>query len=148
MELSGRFSQLLVNLQSDRTVLTRESYICSYTPVGRSFYSANLGRRPLGEGLEAWRGFYQSIRPTQMGLSLNIGMLDEFAQPVSRLPSFASTSQTSYTRELCICDADMSATAFLEPQPVIDFVEKLLGKQLIRPLTDVDRVKVAACLLD
>lgn len=45
-----------------------------YCPVGRSFYSPDLGRRqPLGEGLESWRGFYQSIRPTQMGLSLNIG---------------------------------------------------------------------------
>ncbi|KAH6815855.1 Stabilizer of iron transporter SufD / Polynucleotidyl transferase [Perilla frutescens var. frutescens] len=46
-----------------------------YCPVGRSFYSPDLGRRqPLGEGLESWRGFYQSIRPTQMGLSLNIDM--------------------------------------------------------------------------
>lgn len=46
----------------------------SYCPVGRSFYSPKLGKRqPLGEGLESWRGFYQSIRPTQMGLSLNIG---------------------------------------------------------------------------
>lgn len=42
--------------------------------MGRSFYDPGLGRRqPLGEGLESWRGFYQSIRPTQMGLSLNIG---------------------------------------------------------------------------
>lgn len=42
--------------------------------MGRSFYSPNLGtRQPLGDGLESWRGFYQSIRPTQMGLSLNIG---------------------------------------------------------------------------
>lgn len=47
---------------------------CRYCPVGRSFYDPGLGRRqPLGEGLESWRGFYQSIRPTQMGLSLNIG---------------------------------------------------------------------------
>ncbi|KAB2633787.1 protein argonaute 1-like [Pyrus ussuriensis x Pyrus communis] len=37
----------------------------------------------------SWRGFYQSIRPTQMGLSLNI---------------------------------DMSSTAFIEPLPVIEFV--------------------------
>ncbi|XP_042965249.1 protein argonaute 1-like isoform X2 [Carya illinoinensis] len=45
----------------------------SYCPVGRSFYSPDLGRRQsLGGGLESWRGFYQSIRPTQMGLSLNI----------------------------------------------------------------------------
>ncbi|KAL6882616.1 hypothetical protein ACP4OV_011306 [Aristida adscensionis] len=44
-------------------------------PTARSFYSPNLGRRQqLGEGLESWRGFYQSIRPTQMGLSLNIDM--------------------------------------------------------------------------
>ncbi|VAI68922.1 unnamed protein product [Triticum turgidum subsp. durum] len=45
------------------------------SPVSRSFYSPNLGRRQrLGDGLESWRGFYQSIRPTQMGLSLNIDM--------------------------------------------------------------------------
>lgn len=51
--------------------------------MGRSFYSPDLGRRQtLGEGLESWRGFYQSIRPTQMGLSLNIGM-------ISTLYSFA-----------------------------------------------------------
>lgn len=48
--------------------------------MGRSFYSPDLGRRqPLGEGLESWRGFYQSIRPTQMGLSLNIGAYFHFA---------------------------------------------------------------------
>uniref|UniRef100_A0A1J3CP72 Protein argonaute 1 n=1 Tax=Noccaea caerulescens TaxID=107243 RepID=A0A1J3CP72_NOCCA len=46
-----------------------------YTPVGRSFYSPDIGRKQsLGDGLESWRGFYQSIRPTQMGLSLNIDM--------------------------------------------------------------------------
>jgi hypothetical protein len=45
-----------------------------YAPFGRSFFSPDLGRRrSLGEGIECWRGFYQSIRPTQMGLSLNIG---------------------------------------------------------------------------
>lgn len=50
--------------------------------MGRSFYSPDLGRRqPLGEGLESWRGFYQSIRPTQMGLSLNIGKYS--SRPVS-----------------------------------------------------------------
>ncbi|PWA85574.1 argonaute family protein [Artemisia annua] len=29
---------------------------------------------PLGDGIEYWKGFYQSLRPTQMGLSLNIDM--------------------------------------------------------------------------
>ncbi|GFP86048.1 protein argonaute 10 [Phtheirospermum japonicum] len=46
-----------------------------FCPVGRSFFSPDI-RKPqrLGDGLEAWCGFYQSIRPTQMGLSLNIDM--------------------------------------------------------------------------
>ncbi|KAL5538148.1 hypothetical protein UlMin_045912 [Ulmus minor] len=44
-----------------------------YTIVGRSFFSTNLGRKgELGDGMEYWKGFYQSLRPTQMGLSLNI----------------------------------------------------------------------------
>ncbi|XP_020084253.1 protein argonaute 1B-like isoform X3 [Ananas comosus] len=56
-------------------IVLRELPTARYSPVGRSFYSPNLGRRQqLGEGLESWRGFYQSIRPTQMGLSLNIDM--------------------------------------------------------------------------
>ncbi|XP_028793138.1 protein argonaute 1-like isoform X1 [Neltuma alba] len=56
-------------------IVLRELPTTRYCPVARSFYSPNLGRRqPLGEGLESWRGFYQSIRPTQMGLSLNIDM--------------------------------------------------------------------------
>ncbi|XP_008812792.1 protein argonaute 1B-like [Phoenix dactylifera] len=56
-------------------IVLRELPTARYSPIGRSFYSPDLGRRqPLGEGLESWRGFYQSIRPTQMGLSLNIDM--------------------------------------------------------------------------
>lgn len=45
-----------------------------YVSIGRSFYSPDI-RKPqrLGDGLQSWCGFYQSIRPTQMGLSLNIG---------------------------------------------------------------------------
>ncbi|PIA35484.1 hypothetical protein AQUCO_03500088v1 [Aquilegia coerulea] len=54
-------------------IVLRELSSKNYTPVGRSFYSRSLmGRQRLGEGVESWRGFYQSIRPTQMGLSLNI----------------------------------------------------------------------------
>ncbi|GMH17535.1 hypothetical protein Nepgr_019376 [Nepenthes gracilis] len=56
-------------------IVLRELPTTRYLPVGRSFYSPDLGRRqPLVEGLESWRGFYQSVRPTQMGLSLNIDM--------------------------------------------------------------------------
>ncbi|XP_048424946.1 protein argonaute 5 [Pyrus x bretschneideri] len=45
----------------------------NYTVVGRSFFAIDLGKKgDLGDGLEYWRGFYQSLRPTQFGLSLNI----------------------------------------------------------------------------
>ncbi|KAJ7549424.1 hypothetical protein O6H91_07G053000 [Diphasiastrum complanatum] len=95
-------------------IVLRELPTQRYLPVGRSFYSPNLGRRhPLGDGLESWRGFYQSIRPTQMGLSLNI---------------------------------DMSSTAFIEPLLVTEFVFKLLSKDLSRPLSDSDRIKIKKAL--
>ncbi|CAI9778877.1 unnamed protein product [Fraxinus pennsylvanica] len=56
-------------------IVLRELSMKRYCPVGRSFFSSDIRRpRPLGNGLEAWFGFYQSIRPTQMGLSLNIDM--------------------------------------------------------------------------
>ncbi|CAN4092874.1 unnamed protein product [Withania somnifera] len=56
-------------------VVLRELSIKRYRPVGRSFFSPDIRKpQPLGDGLEAWCGFYQSIRPTQMGLSLNIDM--------------------------------------------------------------------------
>ncbi|GMG98489.1 hypothetical protein Nepgr_000329 [Nepenthes gracilis] len=43
-----------------------------YIGIGRSFFSSSLGIGELGDGFEYWRGYYQSLRPTQMGLSLNI----------------------------------------------------------------------------
>ncbi|KAL3752385.1 hypothetical protein ACJRO7_013094 [Eucalyptus globulus] len=54
-------------------VVLRASPSEKYAVVGRSFFSPDLGLKgDLGEGLEYWRGYYQSIRPTQFGLSLNI----------------------------------------------------------------------------
>uniref|UniRef100_A0A2N9G2L5 Piwi domain-containing protein n=1 Tax=Fagus sylvatica TaxID=28930 RepID=A0A2N9G2L5_FAGSY len=44
-----------------------------YTVVGRSFYALCLGPKgELGDGIDYWRGYYHSLRPTQMGLSLNM----------------------------------------------------------------------------
>ncbi|TVU08056.1 hypothetical protein EJB05_41441 [Eragrostis curvula] len=56
-------------------IVLRELGNQRYVAIGRSFYSPDI-RRPqrLGDGLQSWCGFYQSIRPTQMGLSLNIDM--------------------------------------------------------------------------
>uniref|UniRef100_A0A5B6ZZU0 Uncharacterized protein n=1 Tax=Davidia involucrata TaxID=16924 RepID=A0A5B6ZZU0_DAVIN len=56
-------------------VVLRELAGQRYMSVGRFFYSHNIKQpQTLGNGVQAWRGFYQSIRPTQMGLSLNIDM--------------------------------------------------------------------------
>ncbi|XP_017983597.1 PREDICTED: protein argonaute 5 [Theobroma cacao] len=47
----------------------------NYTVVGRSFFHPHLGGKGgLGNGIEYWMGYYQSLRPTQMGLSLNIDL--------------------------------------------------------------------------
>ncbi|WOL14109.1 protein argonaute PNH1-like isoform X2 [Canna indica] len=56
-------------------IVLRELANQRYISVGRCFYSPDI-RKPqrLGDGLQSWCGFYQSIRPTQMGLSLNIDM--------------------------------------------------------------------------
>ncbi|XP_078445686.1 stabilizer of iron transporter SufD / Polynucleotidyl transferase [Wolffia australiana] len=73
--LSGRQADAPQEALQVLDIVLRELPTKRYSPVGRSFYSPHLGRRQtLGEGLESWRGFYQSIRPTQMGLSLNIDM--------------------------------------------------------------------------
>ncbi|XP_039797428.1 protein argonaute MEL1-like [Panicum virgatum] len=54
-------------------VVMRESPSLNYVTVSRSFFSKQFGAaRDIGDGLECWRGYYQSLRPTQMGLSLNI----------------------------------------------------------------------------
>ncbi|KAF5452757.1 hypothetical protein F2P56_027724 [Juglans regia] len=65
-------------------IVLRELSTKRYCPIGRSFFSPDI-RMPqrLGDGLESWCGFYQSIRPTQMGLSLNIDMASAaFIEPL------------------------------------------------------------------
>ncbi|KAL3618099.1 argonaute 1B [Castilleja foliolosa] len=75
MFLQGRQADAPQEALQVLDIVLREEPTRLLSPVGRSFYSPLLGRKqPLGEGLESWRGFYQSIRPTQMGLSLNIDM--------------------------------------------------------------------------
>ncbi|KAH9660359.1 protein argonaute 5 [Citrus sinensis] len=55
-----------------------------HTVVGRSFFSTDLGPMgQLGDGVEYWRGYFQSLRPTQMGLSLNIDVsARSFYEPI------------------------------------------------------------------
>ncbi|KAL2536180.1 Protein argonaute 5 [Forsythia ovata] len=95
-------------------VILREKPSINYEVVGRSFFSPQLGETgDLGDGLVYWKGFYQSLRPTQMGLSLNV---------------------------------DMSARAFFEPILVTEFVANYLRRDLTRPLSDQDRIKVKRTL--
>ncbi|KAH9700124.1 protein argonaute 5 [Citrus sinensis] len=62
------------------TVLIKVSLLV----VGRSFFSTDLGPMgQLGDGVEYWRGYFQSLRPTQMGLSLNIDVsASSFYEPI------------------------------------------------------------------
>ncbi|KAI3976434.1 hypothetical protein MKX01_008292 [Papaver californicum] len=113
--LQGRQTDVPQEVITVLDVVLRQEPTAKYPAIARSFYSPTFGRRQsLGEGLEIWRGFYQSIRPTQMGLSLNV---------------------------------DMSSTAFIEALPVIEYVSRLLNRDVRgRPLTDSDRVKIKKAL--
>ncbi|KAG0541970.1 hypothetical protein BDA96_02G062300 [Sorghum bicolor] len=54
-------------------VALRESPSLNYVTLSRSFFSKKFDNGvDIGGGLESWSGYYQSLRPTQMGLSLNI----------------------------------------------------------------------------
>ncbi|CAN0916560.1 Protein argonaute 5 [Linum grandiflorum] len=77
-------------------VVLRHVPSLEYTVVGNSFCDPSLGNvGPLGDGVEYVRGYYQSIRPTQMGLSLNMDvsarsfyepiMVTEFLEKLLRL---------------------------------------------------------------
>lgn len=54
-------------------VVLRESPTEKCIPVGRSFFSSSMGRsKDIGGGAVGLRGFFQSLRPTQQGLALNV----------------------------------------------------------------------------
>lgn len=54
-------------------VVLRESPVERCIPVGRSLYSSSMGgTKEIGGGAVALRGFFQSLRPTQQGLALNV----------------------------------------------------------------------------
>lgn len=44
-----------------------------------NFFHPSLGPvGNLGEGVEAWRGYHSSVRPTGLGLTLNLGKWSSF----------------------------------------------------------------------
>lgn len=73
-----------------------------YTVSGRSFFSPSLGAQgPLGGGTEYWRGYYQSLRPTQMGLSLNIDVSSRaFYEPIRVTDFISKNFKLNFSRPL------------------------------------------------
>ncbi|KAF0908629.1 hypothetical protein E2562_026848 [Oryza meyeriana var. granulata] len=64
-------------------VFSERNLDMGYVAVGRSYFSPGLGSNKLGRGVTAWKGFYQSCRLTQQGLSLNIDMSSTcFVEPL------------------------------------------------------------------
>lgn len=54
-------------------MVLRESPTEECISAGRSFYSSSMGgAKEIGGGAVALRGFFQSLRPTQQGLALNV----------------------------------------------------------------------------
>lgn len=54
-------------------VVLREGPTEKCVPLGRSFYSRSMGgAKEIGGGAVGLRGFFQSLRPTQQGLALNV----------------------------------------------------------------------------
>ncbi|KAK7474888.1 hypothetical protein BaRGS_00033843, partial [Batillaria attramentaria] len=71
--LEGVSRQIPMEAIQALDVVMRHMPSMTYTPVGRSFFSAPEGYdHPLGGGREVWFGFHQSVRPSQWKMMLNI----------------------------------------------------------------------------
>ncbi|EAY91419.1 hypothetical protein OsI_13043 [Oryza sativa Indica Group] len=73
--LAGRQRELPQDTIQALDIALRECPSSRYTSISRSFFSQAFGHKDIGCGVEWWRGYYQSLRPSQMGLSLNIGIV-------------------------------------------------------------------------
>ncbi|KAJ1290853.1 hypothetical protein BS78_02G274600 [Paspalum vaginatum] len=111
-DIPGQALQVLDIVLHD--IVLNEHSDMGYVAVGRSFFSP-VEPRNLGLGIEGWKGFYQSFRPTQNGVSMIV---------------------------------DMSATAFVQPLPLVEFVMEILNKDMrtFRSVTSMDYVKLKKAL--
>lgn len=69
-------------------VVLREGPMEKCISVGRSFYSSSMGgTKEIGGGAIGWRGFFQSLRPTQQGLALNVDFsITAFHESIGVIP--------------------------------------------------------------
>lgn len=79
-----------------------------------------------------------------MGLALNIGGCFSYLALVFYFSNkFTALSFGRPLSHHCFDGSDMSASAFIEALPVVEFVAQILGKDVrSRPLSDADSVKV------
>uniref|UniRef100_A0A453H2L0 Piwi domain-containing protein n=1 Tax=Aegilops tauschii subsp. strangulata TaxID=200361 RepID=A0A453H2L0_AEGTS len=71
--LAGRSRDVPQDTIQALDIALRECPTTKYVSISRSFFSQSFEHGgAIGNGVECWRGYYQSLRPTQMGLSLNI----------------------------------------------------------------------------
>ncbi|GJZ77694.1 protein argonaute 7 [Tanacetum coccineum] len=69
-------------------VVLRENPLKECTPLGRSLYSNAMGgAKDIGGGAIGRRGFFQSLRPTQQGLALNVDLtVTAFHESIGVIP--------------------------------------------------------------
>lgn len=86
-------TQALINALD---VALSETNAWKYVHIGRTFFSP-AGSKFLGDGVYAWRGFYQSVRPTERGLVVN---LEESFKPFWQESSLAELCRSANRSEL------------------------------------------------
>ncbi|XP_062158569.1 protein argonaute 5-like isoform X2 [Alnus glutinosa] len=84
------------------TVVLRAVPLQMFNVMGLSFFHPQLGQTgELGNGIEYWRGYYQFLRPTQMGLSLTVDVSARaFYEPILVTEFVAKYFNFNFSRQL------------------------------------------------
>ncbi|KAF9624203.1 hypothetical protein IFM89_008141 [Coptis chinensis] len=128
------------------------SFEYSYIVVGSSFFSPKLGQKSdIGDGLECWKGFYQSLRLTQMGLSLNTGIISPRLYVSLFYYNLDADLLYDLIRQNCtllsIFD-DVTTATFYGASPIVEFARSVLNiRDTSRPLSDSDCTKLKKALI-
>lgn len=102
--LAGRQRELPQDTIQALDIALRHCPSARYVSISSSFFSQAFGHGgEIGSGVECWRGYYQSLRATQMGLSLNIDISATAFYKAQPIIDFA-------LEYLNICDASRQLT--------------------------------------
>ncbi|KAL6639222.1 hypothetical protein ACP70R_022952 [Stipagrostis hirtigluma subsp. patula] len=113
-DIPGKVLQVLDIVLRD--IVLNERNNMEYIAVHQSFFSQRIGcadvekrakYQDLGLGVAAWKGFYQSIRPTQNGLSLIVDISSTaFIQPLPLIDFAKEVLQKDDLRQFSDMDYD------------------------------------------